>query len=79
MPASLEENMAVYEKLRAELEQEHRDQWVLIYDLNVIGIFATFEEAALRAADNFGRGPYHIRQIGVDIELSLPAAFALNA
>lgn len=64
MAATLEQNMAVYAEERERLEAEHMDEWVLIYDQNVICTSPDFEEIARRAAREFDRGPYHIRRVG---------------
>ncbi|MCY4474310.1 MAG: hypothetical protein OXC83_02620 [Chloroflexi bacterium] len=62
--ATLEENVAVYEEMRTELEANHMHQWVVIYDTQLVGTFSDFEEAADVAVTRFGPGPYHIKKIG---------------
>ncbi|MXX79508.1 MAG: hypothetical protein F4Y69_00570 [Chloroflexi bacterium] len=61
----LSDNIEAYEAMREELERDHTGLWVVVHDRKLLGIFADFEAAADAAVDKFGRGPYHIRQVGV--------------
>ena len=61
---TLEDNVAVYEKLHEELERDHMDEWVVIYDKEVVGFYSDFQEAAEDAVIRYASGPYHIKQIG---------------
>ena len=62
--ATLEENVAVYEKVHKQLERDHMGKWVVIYDEEIVGLYSDFQEAAQDAVIRFGSGPYHIKQIG---------------
>ena len=62
--AQLEREIAKYEELRSELERDHFGQWVVIYSGKLVGTYDDFQEAARNAVQNFGRGPYLIRQVG---------------
>ena len=72
MPATLDENMACYEAMRGQLEAEYHGKWVVFYDEELICGHDQFEEAAVEAVKRFGRGPYHIRQVGVRRVFWLP-------
>lgn len=63
--AHLSDNIEAYEAMREELERDHTGLWVVVYERELIGIYTDFETAADAAVEKFGRGPYHIRQIGV--------------
>ena len=72
----LREDIAAYEGRRAWLEAEHAGEWVVFHKGNFIGTYARFEDAAEEAADRFDRGPYLIRQIGVEeIQISPTMVF----
>ncbi len=79
--AELDQEIAAYSGMSAELEAHHMGKWVLVHDLNLIGIFDSFEGAAEDAVRRFGRGPYLIRQVGAP-PVTLPASvmyFPTNA
>jgi hypothetical protein len=63
--AGLDDEIAAFNAMRAELESGHRGEWVVIYDKVLAGTFQSFQQAANLAISKFGRGPYLIRQIGV--------------
>lgn len=60
----LENEIKAYDGLRAELENSHMGEWVIVHDEKLIGVFPSLDEAAGEAVRRFGRGPYLIRQIG---------------
>jgi hypothetical protein len=62
--ADIEAEIAEYDKQKADLEKKHMGKWVLFHDLQLIGVFESFEAAAKEAVAKFGRGPYLIRQVG---------------
>ena len=64
--ALIAEEIAAYEKMRDDLEANHLNQWVVIYKGDLIGTYLDFQEAAAEAVQRFGRGPYLIRQVGVE-------------
>ena len=69
--AELAENIAAYEVMQMELERDHFGKWVVFHDRRLYGIYNTFEEAAINAVENFGRGPYLIREVG-QLPITLP-------
>lgn len=69
----LKQDIATYDRLRAELEAAHMGKWVLVHDDRLVGVFSTFDEAAGLAVKEFGRGPYLIRQVGAP-PVTLPAS-----
>lgn len=73
MPATLDENIAVYDAIRERLEQEYFGKWVVFHDLEFVGSYDEFEDAAEVAITRFGRGPYLIRQVGQQ-PIRLPAS-----
>ena len=62
--ATLTDEIAVYERMRNDLEAEHPGKWVVVCDGKLIGTYESFEKAAEDAVERFGRGPYLIRQVG---------------
>ena len=56
--------MAAYDEMRAELEAEHLGKWVIVRNRELVDIYETFKDAAEAAIARFGRGPYHIREVG---------------
>lgn len=63
MVATLEENIAAYEAMRGELEQNHLGKWVVFYDLKCVGVFDTLDAAAKLTTEQFGQGQYLIREV----------------
>ena len=72
MAATLDENIAACEKIQGYLEDQHFGKWVLFYDEEFIGSYDEFEDAGYEAIRRYGRGPYHIRQVGVQRVIRLP-------
>lgn len=77
---ALSEEIAAYEAMQLDLEASHLGQWLVMKDRQVAGIYGSFEVAAAKAVEMFGRGPYLIRQIGAPA-VTLPASvmYPLNA
>jgi hypothetical protein len=71
--SELNNEIAVYESMRADLESAHMGEWALVHDGQLIGTYKSFDLAARDAVPRFGRGPYLIRQIGAPA-LTLPAS-----
>ena len=77
--ATLKDNVKAYDALRDELEARHMGEWVVIYDKRLVGTFPEFHQATMFAIERFGRGPYHIKQIGEPpFNLSPTLTFGLN-
>ena len=62
--ATLDDNIAVYDKMREHLEAELFGKWVIFYNEELAGSYDDFEDAAVDAIKRFGRGPYLIRNVG---------------
>jgi len=75
--ASIDDDIAVYEARRPELEAKHMGKWALVHDREIIAILDSFEETAEAAVEKFGRGPYLIRQVGAP-PITLPASVMYN-
>ena len=60
----LDVEVATYNRMREDLEANHRWEWVVIHGEELVGIFNDFQVAADTAVRRFGRGPYLIREIG---------------
>ena len=60
----LDVEIATYNRMREDLEANHRWEWVVIHGEELVGIFDDFQVAADTAVRRFGRGPYLIRQVG---------------
>lgn len=63
-PATLAENIAAFEDSRDQLERERFGRWAVFHNAALAGDFPDLQEAAAFAVQNYGRGPYMIRQIG---------------
>ena len=70
----LEQEIAAFNGMKAELEQHHMGKWVLIHGDQLIDTFDTLDTAAKEAVRQFGRGPYLIRQVGAPDKVTLPAS-----
>lgn len=64
--SALQDEIAAYERARAELEQRHKGEWAVFHAGELLGVFGAFQDAASKATDQFGSGPYLIRQIGIE-------------
>lgn len=71
--ARLNDEIAAYDRMRADLETQHNGRWVVIRDGTLQGAYDEFQGAAEEAVRRFGRGPYLIRQVGAG-PLTLPAS-----
>jgi hypothetical protein len=71
--ADIDKEIKAYEAMREKLETEHMSKWVVVREGQLVGIFDSFESAAESAVQQFGRGPYLIRQIGAP-PVTLPAS-----
>jgi hypothetical protein len=69
--AVLKKDISAFERMRADLEHKHANEWVVFHDGVLAGVFADFEEAATMAIETFDEGPYLIRQVGAE-QVALP-------
>ena len=60
----LDIELAAYRGQQAELEEHDIGRWVVFHNAKRVGLFDTFETAAVQAVKLYGRGPYLIRQVG---------------
>ncbi|MBR7619431.1 hypothetical protein JKL49_08535 [Phenylobacterium sp. 20VBR1] len=60
----LRDDIAAFDRMRTDLEAEHRNEWVVFHHGEFVDAFPDFEAAASTAVDRFGVGPYLIRQVG---------------
>ena len=69
----LDSQIAVYERMKPMLDNEHYGKWVVFNAEEFRGSYDSFEEAAEDAMERFGAGPYLIRQVGAP-PIRLPAS-----
>ena len=60
----LDVEIAAYNRMRAQLEADHKGEWAVIHGEEFVGTYPDFQVAADTAVRRFGRGPYLIREIG---------------
>jgi len=75
--SDLDHEITAYESMRADLENHHMGEWVLVHGGALVNTFPSFDEAAATAVRQFGRGPYLIRQVGAP-PISMPASVMFN-
>jgi hypothetical protein len=72
----LGDDIAAYDRARPDLEAKHDGEWVVFHSGQFVAVYAQFEDAASDALEQFGDGPYLIRQIGVEaVRLSSTMVF----
>ena len=74
---SLNADIAAFDRMKAELEARHRNEWVLFHDGQLINAFPDFDSAATVAIERFDHGPYLIRQVGAEI-IPLPGGMVFR-
>jgi hypothetical protein len=62
----IQDEIAAYEAIQSRLEAEHKGEWILMRNRQVIGLFPSFEQAAAEGLRQFGRSSYLIREIGAE-------------
>ena len=72
-----EREIPAYNRMRADLEANHLNEWVVVHGGKLVGAYASFEAAAEEAARRFGRDPYLIRRVGAR-PLRLPISVQLR-
>jgi hypothetical protein len=75
--SELDNEIAAYETMRADLENHHMGQWVLVFGGKLEGVYHSFDDAAGEAVTRHGRGPYLIRQVGA-APMTMPASVIYN-
>ena len=61
--ATLEQNIAAYERMQDQLEAEHMGQWVVVDNEQLIDAFDDFQDAADLVIEKIGPGCL-LRQVG---------------
>lgn len=69
----IQSEIEAFERIQDRLEAEHKGEWIVMRDREIISFYETFELAAAEALRLFGRGPYLIREIGGE-PLRLPVS-----
>lgn len=62
--AGLTDEIAAFDRMRAELEARHLNAWVVFCKGRFVAAYPDFETAAADAVEQFDVGPYLIRQVG---------------
>lgn len=71
---AIEQEQAVFEARRAEIERTHRSGHVVFQGGEVVQVCSSWREAFDAALEKFGRWtPFLIKQIGVDETVRAPA------
>lgn len=73
---TLKKEIAAYKAMEDDLLQHHTGKFVIIQNGKLAGAFDTFDNAADAAINEFGLGPYLIRQVGAKEEMPMPASVA---
>jgi hypothetical protein len=71
--SELQRDIEAYEREQTQLEATSMGKWVLFHDATLVCIVDTFDEAAKKAVEEFGGGPYLIRQVGSS-SMTMPAS-----
>jgi hypothetical protein len=69
--STLKENIAAYEAMQEDLELDYFGKWVVFHNEELIGSYATSEEAAEEAITRIKQGPCLVRRVGAS-HLTLP-------
>ena len=64
MVATLDENIAAYDKMRDHLEEKHFLKWAVFHDGELVRIYDDGLEARREAWERFRLNPYIIRLVG---------------
>ncbi len=75
----LEKELATYKKMRPELLKHHLGKHAVIHGDTFVGAFDTFDAAAREAINQFGDGPYLIREVKeLEPQMPMPASVAFR-
>lgn len=69
--SGLSTDIASFERMRSELESQHRLAWVVFHHGQLIDVYPDFDAAASDAIDRFDEGPFLIRQVGAPPQVQL--------
>ena len=76
MDAELQRNIRAFEVMSEELNREHAHEHVIFHDGEFAGAYPSFHKAAEAAVQQFGAGPYLIREVGDRRVFPMPASVA---
>lgn len=77
--SAIERDINAYEKMLSELLEHHEGKYVVFKDGEFVDAFDNFQNAASAAVEMFGLGPYLIRQVLKQQEVTpLPASVAFR-
>jgi hypothetical protein len=62
-------DIAAFETAREQLERDHRDEFALFFQGQMLGIYKDFDSAGRAALAKSKTGPFLIQQIGTPIGL----------
>jgi hypothetical protein len=62
--SGLRDDIAAFDRMRSELEAQHKGEWVVFHAARFVAAYPDFESAAANAVERFDAGPYLIRQVG---------------
>lgn len=71
----LDDDISAFEKLKAQLIENHNGKFVVIHHGELAGVYDTFDSAAKAAVSSFDQ-PYLIRQVGDGQCMPMPASVA---
>ena len=72
--SALPREIKAFEAMKVSLEEQHSGKWVLIVGEELIGRYDSFQDAAMDATSQFGRGPYLVRQVSGALRNRLSSA-----
>jgi hypothetical protein len=67
----LSADIASYERMRPELEANHRLEWVVFHAGQFVDVYPDFDAAAFDAIDRFDSDSFLIRQVGAPPQVQL--------
>jgi hypothetical protein len=70
----LKVEIATYEANRVMLERDYPGQWVVIKNTEIVGHYATIDEAAQEGLRRFGGTQFLLRQVCAPTQIVLPAS-----
>jgi hypothetical protein len=67
-------DVAAFETVREQLEREHRDEFALFFQGQLLGLYKDFDSAGRAALAKSKTGPFLIQQVGTPIGLDPDSA-----
>ena len=76
---TLDSQIEAFERMRRELECDHRGEWALIHDCRLVGTYPTLDDAADYAMNVFSADDiFLLRQIGRPEVSQVPSVFRVS-